>query len=130
MADADSAAIDDDEDDDEDDLDILNSYADVLDDDWENDEDVDVDGRADGLEDEERGQTSLLDAEGEKGGPRFPADGHSSISGSSVNPSSLLSATLLLLQNLSTEELRQVERATISLRMKQRDSTVELTPDS
>jgi len=133
MDDADSGAIDDDDVDyDDDDLDILNSYADVLD---GNDGDDDDDEREDDFDDDDEvGEVSMndpsisgdhLSISGNQ--PSISGD-YRSTSGSTETRSSLLSATLLLLQNLSAEELREVERESVHLRMTKRN--VETIRDS
>ena len=111
IEDIDSGAIDIDEDDDED-LDILNSYADVLD---GNEDDADEESLVDEFydDDDDSDEEDEVDVSNE-------TDNNPSISEStrsSSNKSSLLSATLLLLQNLSADELREVERASAQLRL-------------
>ena len=110
IEDIDSGAIDIDEDDDED-LDILNSYADVLD--GNEDDDAEESIVDEFYDDDDGEEEDEVDVSNE-------TDNDPSISEStrsSSNKSSLLSATLLLLQNLSVDELREVERASAQLRL-------------
>lgn len=102
---------DDDDDDDEDQIEMLNSYAEILD-------DTDDGDLGDEIGETSLGTNLLGDAKNNESSFEFSSNSHGNSSSQkdvgvdekTSTRSSLLSATLLLLQNLSAQELAEVEK--------------------